>query len=107
MKLWHIEGYDCIDDNLNIILNTKNIDIRKIFKNLWYFKFDENSKTLGQGLMQNDDNKYNHLKENYNINYQIYENKSRNKQINLKNFGASTSVNVEEIERIINDKCNM
>lgn len=106
MKLWHIEGYDCIDDNLNIILNTKNIDIRKIFKNLWYFKFDENSKTLGQGLMQNDDNKYNHLKENYNINYQIYENKSRNKQINLKNFGASTSVNVEEIERIINDKCN-
>lgn len=32
MKLWHIEGYDCIDDNLNIILNTKNIDIRKIFK---------------------------------------------------------------------------
>lgn len=106
MKLRHIEGYDCIDDNLNIILNTKNIDIRKIFKNLWYFRFDENSETLGKGLIQNNDNKYSDLKENYNINYQIYENKSRNKQIDLKNFGESTIVETEEIDRIINDKCN-
>ena len=106
MEVKHTEGYDCIDDNLKIVLKNKKLDIRKIFKNLWYFKFDENRETLGKGLMQINDNKYSQLKENYNIKYDIYENGCRNKQIELKNFGTSTIIETKEIDKIINDKCN-
>lgn len=106
MKGKHIEGYDCIDDNLEIVLKNKNIDIREIFSDLWYFEFNENAETLGTGLMQKNDNKYIKLKENFNINYAIYENKYRNNKIELKNFGVSQKVGINEIDKIIKEKCN-
>ena len=71
MEVKHTEGYDCIDDNLKIVLKNKNIDIRKIFSDLWYFEFNENTETLGKGLMQRIDNKYEKLKQDFNINYTI------------------------------------
>lgn len=106
MEIKHIEGYDCIDDNLRVILKSKNLDIRKIFSNLWYFEFDENVETLGKGLMQRNDNKYQALKENFNINYMIYENKNKNNEIKLKNFGTSQTAKIDEIDKIIKEKCN-
>ena len=38
MEVKHTEGYDCIDDNLKIVLKNKNVDIRKIFSNYSYFE---------------------------------------------------------------------
>ena len=106
MNVKHIEGYDCIDDNLEIILKNKNIDIRKIFADLWYFEFNENAETLGKGLMQRNDNKYEKLKESFNINYTIYENKYKNNEIELKNFGISSKLEINKIDKIIAEKCN-
>ena len=106
MKIKHIEGYDCIDDNLKIVLKNKNVDIRKIFSDLWYFEFDENTETLGKGLMQGIDNKYERLKQDFNINYTIYENKDRNNEIALKDFGVSSKLEINEIDKIIAEKCN-
>ena len=40
MEANHIEGYDCIDDNLRIVLKDNQIDIRRIFNKLWYFRFN-------------------------------------------------------------------
>lgn len=105
MEIKHIEGYDCIDHNLNIVLKNKKIDIRKAFSNLWYFEFEENSETLGKGLMQSDNNKYEQLKKKLNINYIIYENESRNKEIKLKDFGISKNVKTNKIDEIIKNKC--
>lgn len=106
MEIKHIEGYDCVDDNLGVILKNKNIDIRKIFSNLWYFEFNKEAETLGKGLMQSDDNKYEKIKENFNINYMIYENLDRNNEIKLKNFGVSKRIKANEINKIIKNKCN-
>lgn len=106
MEVKHTEGYDCIDDNLKIVLKNKNVDIRKIFSNLWYFEFDENAETLGKGLMQRIDNKYEKLKQDFNINYTIYENKDRNNEIVLKDFGVSSKLEINEIDKIIAEKCN-
>lgn len=106
MEVKHTEGYDCIDDNLKIVLKKKNIDIRKIFSDLWYFEFDENAETLGEGLMQRIDNKYEKLKQDFSINYTIYENKYRNNEINLKDFGISSKLEINEIDKIITEKCN-
>ena len=106
MEVKHTEGYDCIDDNLKIVLKNKNIDIRKIFSDLWYFEFNENTETLGKGLMQRIDNKYEKLKQDFNINYTIYENKYRNNEITLKDFGISSKLEINEIDKIITEKCN-
>lgn len=106
MEVKHTEGYDCIDDNLKIVLKNKNVDIRKIFSDLWYFEFDENTETLGKGLMQGIDNKYERLKQDFNINYTIYENKDRNNEIALKDFGVSSKLEINEIDKIIAEKCN-
>lgn len=107
MEVRHTEGYDCIDDNLKIVLKNKNVDIRKIFSDLWYFEFDENTETLGKGLMQRIDNKYEKLKQDFNINYTIYENKDRNNEIALKDFGVSSKLEINEIDKIIAEKCNI
>ena len=104
MEINHIEGYDCIDDNLRIVLNNSNIDIRKIFNKLWYFRFDKNQETIGNGLMQTNDDKYKELKDNFNINYEIYENKDRDNKIILKDFGESKIVGINEIDNIIKTK---
>ena len=106
MEIKHIEGYDCIDDNLGVVLKSKNLDIRKIFSKLWYFEFNGNLETLGNGLMQSNDNKYEALKENFNINYIIYENKDKNNEIKLKDFGTSTIVKINEIDTVIRERCN-
>ena len=106
MEIKHIEGYDCIDDSLSMILNNNGVDIRKIFRRLWYFRFDKNSKTIGEGLMQVNDNKYKELKECFNIDYEIYENKNRDCNIILKDFGKSNVVDIKQINEIINSKCN-
>jgi len=106
MEVKHIDGYDCIDDNLRIVLNNYGIDIRRIFNKLWYFKFNKNSnKNIGEGLMLTNDNKYKELKENFNINYEIYENKNRDRNIMLKDFGKSNMVEIEKIDEIIKNKC--
>lgn len=105
MEVNHIEGYDCIDDNLRIALNDNNIDIRKIFNKLWYFRFDKNNETIGNGLMQTNDDKYKELKDNFNINYEIYENKNRDNKITLKDLGKSKVVGIDEIDKIIKTKC--
>ena len=39
MEVKHIEGYDCIYDNLRILLKDKNVDIRRIFNKLWYSSY--------------------------------------------------------------------
>lgn len=70
-------------------MNNNKIDITKIFNKLWYFRFNKNSETIGDGLMQTNDDKYKELRDNFNINYDIYENKNRNNKITLKNFGKS------------------
>ena len=51
MEANHIEGYDCIDDNLRIVLKDNQIDIRRIFNKLWYFRFNKNLDSIGKGLM--------------------------------------------------------
>ena len=106
METKHIEGYDCIDDNLRIVLNNYGIDIRRIFNKLWYFRFNKNSKNIGEGLMVTNDNKYKELKDKFNINYEIYENKNMDKNIVLKDFGKSNIVGIEKIDEIIKAKCN-
>lgn len=106
MEVKHTEGYDCIDDNLEIVLKCKNYDIRKIFSELWYFEFDKNEETLGKGLMKKNDNKYQKIKENFNVDYELYENKSRDNKIKLKDFGISKKVKIEDIDNIIKAKCN-
>ena len=106
METKHIEGYDCIDDNLRMVLNNYGIDIRRIFNKLWYFRFNKNSKNIGEGLMVTNDNKYKELKDKFNINYEIYENKNMDKNIVLKDFGKSNIVGIEKIDEIITAKCN-
>ncbi len=106
MEVNHIEGYDCIDDNLRILLKDNQIDIRRIFNKLWYFRFNKNLDSIGKGLMCTNDNKYEELKESFNINYEIYENKHRNKSVVLKNFGKSKSIEQSQIDEIIRTKCN-
>lgn len=106
MEIKHIDGYDCIDDNLNIVLKGKNVDIREIFSDLWYFEFNENSELLGKGLMTSNDNKYEKLKEKFNIDYIIYENKNRNNNIVLKDLGVVEKLELEKIDKIIQENCN-
>ena len=106
MKIKHIEGYDCIDDNLAIILKNRGVDIRETFSNLWYFEFDSNAETIGKALMKKIDNKYLKLKEKFNINYAIYENMYRNNEIELKIFGERQKLKISEIDKIIKTKCN-
>ena len=106
MEVKHIEGYDCIDDNLRILLKDKNVDIRRIFNKLWYFKFNKNSDNIGKGLMCINDNKYEELRKNFNIDYEIYENKDRNKNINLKKFGKNIAIGKNQIDEIIKIHCN-
>lgn len=106
MEVNHIEGYDCIEDNLRILLNDKKADIRRIFNKLWYFRFNKNLDTIGNGLMCTNDNKYKELRENFNIKYEIYENKNRDKNIILKDFGKSKVIEIDKIDEIIKAKCN-
>ncbi len=56
--------------------------------------------------MQRIDNKYEKLKQDFNINYTIYENKDRNNEIVLKDFGVSSKLEINEIDKIIAEKCN-
>lgn len=106
MEINHIEGYDCIDDNLQILLNDKKVDIRRIFNKLWYFRFNKNSNNIGERLMCTNDNKYEELKKVFNIDYEIYENKNRNKNIILKSLGKSKAIGRIQIDKIIEEKCN-
>lgn len=103
MDIQHIEGYDCIDDNLAIILKSYSLDIRKTFSKLWYFELSDNDKLLGNRLMLSNINKYLFLEQNFNIKYNIFENSDRNKEIQLKNFGTFTNVNRRELDKIIRE----
>lgn len=55
--------------------------------------------------MQTNDDKYKELKDNFNINYEIYENKNRDNKITLKDLGKSKVVGIDEIDKIIKTKC--
>jgi len=103
MDIQHIEGYDCVDDNLATILKSYSLDIRKTFSKLWYFEMVDNDKLLGNRLMLTNINKYLFLKEKFNISYKIFENLNRNKEIQLKYFGESAYVDREELEKIIKE----
>lgn len=103
MDIQHIEGYDCIDDNLAIILKSYSLDIRKTFSKLWYFELADNDKLLGNRLMLSNINKYLFLEQNFNIKYNIFENSDRNKEIQLKNFGTFTNANRRELDKIIRE----
>lgn len=104
MSIQHIEGYDCIDDNLASILKSYSLDIRKTFSKLWYFELADNDKLLGDRLMLSNINKYLFLEENFNISYNIFENLNRNKEIQLKDFGKFVHVDRDELDRIIKEK---
>lgn len=103
MDIQHIEGFDCIDDNLAIILKSYSLDIRKTFSKLWYFEMANNDNLLGNRLMLSNINKYLFLEQNFNIKYNIFENLDRNKEIQLKNFGTFTNVNRRELDKIIRE----
>lgn len=106
MEVNHIEGYDCIEDNLRMLLKDSKVDIRRMFNKLWYFSFNKNLDSIREGLMCANDNKYKKLKENFNIGYEIYENKNKNKGVVLKNFGKSKNVEQSQINKIIRAKCS-
>ena len=84
-----------------MVLKKYDFDLRNTFYNLWYFEFNEKKDLIGQGLMTHNVNKYEILKKRFNINYQIYENTNRNKDINLKNFGEYTQLDKYKINNII------
>ena len=107
MTIKHTEGYDCIDDNLNVILKMYDIDIRRTFSKLWYFEFKYNGETIGRSLMQKNINKYKIIKDLYNIDYKIYENEGRNKLLKLKTFDNVQLVGIDRIDEIIKLNCRM
>lgn len=106
MEIKHIDGYDCIDDNLATIFAIYKLDIRRIFANLWYFEFDKSAPIIGEGLMNTNINKYNSLNKYFNINYYVYENTERDQNLILKDIGNHKKTKKEEILNIIQKNKN-